>query len=286
MGETVVGGVKLAWQQMGEGPDLVFVHGLAASRAFWFAQYALPLQDRYRCTMYDLRGHGYSERAPDGYSSTALAADLAALLDDLGIERCRLVGHSYGGGIALEYAASHPERVDALCVMDTKVNALQPRQMLADMPYLSPFEIDVAERSGIDWAVEEQIGLRFLEVVARLKAGNAELPSRDAVTPFGEGRGAARTARAWVDLIDTPGVREQLLQPGFGADVLAENLRDTPLLLIYGELSRCMPSCRSLAALLPQAEVEIVPGGGHFFPLSHAASVRPRLQRFLLERPD
>jgi pimeloyl-ACP methyl ester carboxylesterase len=114
-----------------------------------------------------------------------------------------------------------------------------------------------------------------------LKASNAELPSRDAVTPFGEGRGAARTARAWVDLIDTPGVREQLLQPGFGADVLAEKLRDTSLLLIYGELSRCMPSCRSLSALLPQAEVEVVPGGGHFFPLSHAASVRRRLEHFL-----
>jgi pimeloyl-ACP methyl ester carboxylesterase len=170
VGETVVGGVKLAWQQMGEGPDLVFVHGLAASRAFWFAQYALPLQQHYRCTMYDLRGHGYSDKAASGYSSTALAADLAGLLDDIGIERCHLVGHSYGGGVALEYTAAHPRRVQSLCVMDTKINALQPRQMLADMPYLSPFEIDVAEKSGIDWAVEEQIGLRFLEVVRALES--------------------------------------------------------------------------------------------------------------------
>lgn len=284
MGETVVAGARLAWQQMGEGPDLVFVHGLAASRAFWFAQYALPLQDHYRCTMYDLRGHGYSERAAAGYSATDLAADLAGLLDELGIARCHLVGHSYGGGVALEYAEANSARVASLCVMDTKVNALQPRQMLADMPYLSPFEIDVAARSGIDWATEEQIGLRFLEVVARLKATSQELPSRDAVTPFGEGRGAARTARAWVDLIDTPGVREQLLQPGASADELADKLRDTPLLLIYGELSRCLPSCRSLAALLPQAEVEVVTGGGHFFPLSHAASVRPRLEDFLTRK--
>jgi len=281
LGETVVGGVKLAWQQIGEGPDLVFVHGLAASRAFWFAQYALPLSARFRCTMYDLRGHGYSDRAPSGYSSTALAAELAGLLDALEIERCDLVGHSYGGGVALEYAAAHAARVRSLTIMDTKVNALQPRQMLADMPYLSPFEIAVAERSGIDWSQEEQIGLRFLEVVARLKAANETLPTRDAVTPFGEGRGAARTARAWIDLIDLPGVREQLLLPGVDAAQLAQRLRDTPLLLIYGERSRCMPSCRSLSALLPQAAIETVPEGGHFFPLSHAATVRPSLERFL-----
>lgn len=48
MGEVVVNGCRLAYQQVGEGPDLVFVHGLAASRAFWFAQYALPLAQHFR----------------------------------------------------------------------------------------------------------------------------------------------------------------------------------------------------------------------------------------------
>lgn len=273
--------MKLAWQQIGEGPDLVFVHGLAASRAFWFAQYALPLAQRYRCTLYDLRGHGYSEAADSGYSASAQADDLAAVLDEAGIERCRLVGHSYGGGVALEFAVRHPQRVSSLCIMDTKVNALQPRQMLADMPHLSAFEIEVARRSGIDWEAEEQIGLRFLEAVARLKTSGEEIPTRDSVTPFGEGRGALRTAKAWIELIDKPGVREELLVPGADAQTIAARLAGMPLLLIYGELSRCLPSCRSLQGLLPEAEVEIVPGGGHFFPLSHAASVRERLERFL-----
>ena len=273
--------MKLAWQQIGEGPDLVFVHGLAASRAFWFAQYALPLAGRYRCTLYDLRGHGYSEAADSGYSASAQADDLAAVLDEAGIERCQLVGHSYGGGIALEFAVRNPQRLSSLCIMDTKVNALQPRQMLADMPYLSAFEIEVARRSGIDWDREEQIGLRFLEAVARLKTSGIDIPTRDSVTPFGEGRGALRTAKAWIDLIDKPGVRDELLMAGAGAQTIVKQLAGLPLLLIYGELSRCMPSCRSLQSLLPGADVEIVPGGGHFFPLSHAQNVRSRLDTFL-----
>ncbi len=272
---------KLAWQQMGEGPDLVFVHGLAASRAFWFAQYALPLQNRYRVTCFDLRGHGYSGDAPSGYSSAAQADDLLAVLDEAGIERCHLVGHSYGGGIALEFAVRHPQRVASLCIMDTKVNALQPRQMLSDMPYLSAFEIEVAQRSGIDWDREEQIGLRFLEAVARLKVEGAAIPTRDSVTPFGEGRGALRTAKAWVDLISKPGVYEELLMPGADAVQIAARLASMPVLLIYGELSRCMPSCRSLQGLLPAAGVEVVPQGGHFFPLSHAQNVRGWLEAFL-----
>lgn len=280
MAEMLVNGARIAWQQLGEGPDLVLVHGLAASRAFWFAQYALPLQQHYRVTLFDLRGHGYSERTPAGYSATALANDLAGLLDQAGIDRCLLAGHSYGGGVALELACAQPERVAGLCVMDTKVNALQPQQKLSDMPYLSPFEIEVARASGIDWQREEQIGLRFLEVVARLKAASQEVATRDAVTPFGEGRGAARTAKAWIELIDTPGVREELLRAGAPAARIRESLQSLPVLLLYGELSRCMPSCERLRALLPRAETHIVEGGGHFFPLSHAATVRPRMEEF------
>ena len=105
MATANVNGVNLAWQQFGDGPDVVLVHGLAASRAFWFLHYAVPLSRRYRVTLFDLRGHGYSERPQSGYDAVTMAGDLAGLLDHLGIERCDLIGHSYGGSVALEYAA-------------------------------------------------------------------------------------------------------------------------------------------------------------------------------------
>lgn len=280
MSEVVVNGCRHAYQQLGDGPDLVFVHGLAASRAFWFAQYAVPLARRFRVTLYDLRGHGYSERTPSGYSATALAHDLSGLLDSLGIARCALVGHSYGGGVALEMACDQPRRVSRLCIMDTKVNVLQPMQRLVDSPELSPFEAEVARWSGLDWDREEQLGLKFLEALARHRLSGTPLVARESVTPFGESRGGLRTAKAWLELIETAGVREELLHSGASAQRLAGRVV-MPALLMYGQHSRCLPSCAPLAGLLDGSEVETLPQAGHFFPLSHASAVRERLSRFL-----
>ena len=279
MAEATLNGVSIAYQQMGEGPDLVLVHGLAASRAFWFLHYAVPLSRHFRVTLFDLRGHGYSGVPQSGYDAVTMSKDLAALIDHLGIESCVLIGHSYGGGVALEYAGRHPRRVSQLAIMDTKVNRLQPEQKLSDCPHLSPFEIEVAAKSGHDWDKEKQVGLLFLEVLARWRLQGGESASRDAFTPFGEGRGAQRAAKQWIGLLDNTGAAPEFVVPGLEAEAIAA--LPMPLLLIYGEHSRCMPSCRALQQLLPQAEVELIPQGGHFFPISHAAAIRQRLAQFL-----
>lgn len=278
MAEMQLDGVTLAYQQMGEGPDLVFVHGLAASRAFWFLQYALPLSKHFRITLFDLRGHGYSSMPASGYEAITAATDLAGLLDHLGIVRCLLVGHSYGGGVALEFAGLHPQRVDKLVVLDTKVNALQPSQRLSDSPHLSPFEVEVAGKSGHDWDNEPQVGLLFLDVLARWKTSGGGSEAKDVFTPFGEGRGAQRTAKQFVALIDTTSALQDVVKPGIdGAAIAALPM---PCLWIYGDWSRSMPSCRALQALRPEAEFRIVPEGGHFFPISNAAVVMDWLRPF------
>jgi pimeloyl-ACP methyl ester carboxylesterase len=283
MAEAQLENLTLAWQQMGEGPDLVFVHGLAASRAFWFLQYAMPLSKHFRVTLFDLRGHGYSSTPDHGYDARTMATDIEGLLDQLGIAQCLLVGHSYGGGVALEFAVAHPQRVAKLAILDTKVNALQPTQRLSDSPHLSMFEVEVAETSGHDWEAEPQVGLLFLEVLARAKlatsASEAEIKVRDPFTPFGEGRGALRTARQFVGLLDNTSARDEFVQAGAPSAAIAQ--LPMPVLLIYGEWSRCLPSCRALQALLPQAEVRIVPEGGHFFPVSHAKMVMAWLAPFM-----
>lgn len=279
MAETRVNGVRLAYQQLGHGPDLVLVHGLAASRAFWFGAYALPLARHFRVTLYDLRGHGYSERPPSGYDAPTQAEDLAALLEHLRIERCALAGHSYGGAIALEYAVRAPQKVERLALLDSKINALQPYQWLSDSPHLTPFEQEVARQTAIDWDREPQVGLRFLEVMARWRLGNGSAHTRDVYTPFGEGRGALRGARQWLDLLEQTAAPEEFVRAGAPAEILAA--LKVPLLLIYGERTRCLPSCRALQKLLPQAQTEIVPGSGHFFPATHARETRAWLAEFL-----
>ena len=285
MAETHVNGVDIAWQQFGAGPDLVFVHGLAANRAFWFQHYALPLSRTFRITLFDLRGHGYSSRPQSGYDAVTIATDLSGLIDSLDIEKCALVGHSYGGAIALEYSVRHPSRVSRLVLMDTKVNRLQPEQKLADSEFpLSNFELEVAAQRDHDWRQETQIGLAFLEILARWRVRGGESKVHDPHAPFGQGRGALRTAQQWLDLIDHTTARTEFVKPGATAEAIAALAM--PLLLMYGECSHCMPSCRALQALLADAQVEIVAQGGHFFPISHAKATARRLGEFLGVSPS
>lgn len=278
MAHCITRGAKLTYQQMGEGPDLVLVHGLATNRAFWYATLAQAFKNNYRVTLYDLRGHGYSELTEQGYSASAMAQDLEGLLDHLGISQAMVVGHSYGGGVALELAAQQPERVSHLALLDTKVNSLQPQQWLHDSDYLSEFETEIADAAGLDWENEPQLGLTYLETVARLRVAGYQAKARDSFTPFAEGGGGLRAAKHYLKLLDTTHAQQEFLEKGVSAEKLAA-LR-MPLLFMYGANSRCLPSGRALKELLPNAGLRIITDAGHFFAASHADEVVETLINF------
>ncbi|MEZ5121757.1 MAG: alpha/beta hydrolase [Solirubrobacterales bacterium] len=116
-----VPGTRIFHRTAGMGTDVVLVHGLGASHAFWYPKVAPALARRHRVTVYDLRGHGRSGMPGSGYGAAAMVADLEALLDALDIRRARLVGHSWGGLIALELALRRPRRVTAVVVADSRL---------------------------------------------------------------------------------------------------------------------------------------------------------------------
>jgi pimeloyl-ACP methyl ester carboxylesterase len=110
------GSVTLAGEEIGEGPPILLVHGLSATRRN-VVQGSRHLARRgYRVVGYDARGHGASSPAPDpgDYEYSDLVADLVAVLADLELERPVLVGSSMGAATVLTYALEHPERVPAL----------------------------------------------------------------------------------------------------------------------------------------------------------------------------
>ena len=274
-------GTRIHYQRVGEGPDLVLVHGVAANLAFWFPRVAQALARRHRVTVYDLRGHGLSAMPPAGYTPADMAGDLGALLDHLGIERADLVGHSFGGTVCLEYATSHPGRVRSLTLADVTVNALQSIDSGQDRAYWTTWREQLGSM-GITIPSElPKMTYGLLEELAepdRLEARQKKHPGEFFV-PFGRWNGARRTARKWLQLLRTTEAWKDMQSGG----PTREAIRGIghPTLLIFGERSRWLRTCQLLAETLPNAETVIVPGAGHFFPLLRPLVFAGHLGAFL-----
>ncbi|GAC1633411.1 MAG: hypothetical protein NVS4B11_34680 [Ktedonobacteraceae bacterium] len=111
-------GISFAVQRNGEGYPVILIHGLASSMSLWAGLDQSQLAG-VQIVSYDLRGHGASERATGAHTLAKHVADLKGLLAALSIERAVVAGLSLGGMIAMELAASNPEMVSALALLDT-----------------------------------------------------------------------------------------------------------------------------------------------------------------------
>jgi pimeloyl-ACP methyl ester carboxylesterase len=158
-------GGRLAVNDAGSGPAVVFLHSLAGNMSQWTAQLQHLRQAR-RGVALDLRGHGHSEPPSDGrYTIEAQVPDLDAVVDALGLERFALVGHSFGAGVALEYAAARPERVSHLVVADpigdgtqTPEDEVRPFLDALDSPaYTETIEGYWSSIAGSDGAVLQRL---------------------------------------------------------------------------------------------------------------------------------
>jgi len=145
---TRVGPVHV--EQAGGGPDIVLVHAGVADGRMWDRQW-VDWADRYRVTRVDLRGFGRSEAPPGTFSH---AADLLAVLDALGIARASLVGASFGGRVALDLAASRPDRVVALVLAGA---GLPDHEWSAEIQAFGAAEDEALEAGDLDRATEVNV---------------------------------------------------------------------------------------------------------------------------------
>ena len=121
MPTCTIDNTTIFYQDRGQGPALLLVHGLGSSSLDWEYQYP-HFESNYRIIAPDLRGFGRSDK-PDGpYLVGRQAADVIALLDHLGIEEVALLGFSMGGAVAFELAATHPERVRQLIIVNSSTS--------------------------------------------------------------------------------------------------------------------------------------------------------------------
>jgi len=108
--------IQLAvWE--GKGKEILCIHGLTANSRFWDCL-ASALASHHKVIAMDLRGRGLSDKPPTGYSIQHHCKDVLALIDDLGLKRPVLMGHSLGAFISLVFTAQYPQRVDRLILVD------------------------------------------------------------------------------------------------------------------------------------------------------------------------
>lgn len=280
-----VNGVKLNHLRIDNGEDdtrehLVMVHGLATSLAFWYLRFAVEFSQQFRVTLFDLRGHGRSAMPPSGYTPAILARDLADLLDHLGIERAHLLAHSFGGVVAMNFAAEQPDRVRSLVLADTHISAVRHVETPQEWSYGQEIQ-PLLDRHGLGLdARDPYFGYKLLTRLAEWQTRGQAIPEElsELAGPL-KGKSGQRTAAHWLRLMQTTTAAAELM----GDDGLSlDRLRAFrfPILAMYGDHSQARLTGSELLALWPHAVFRRVRDAGHFFPTSRPEEVIAGCKRF------
>ena len=264
--------------QIGRGAadDIVMVHGLGANFGFWYASAVQWFRRAGRVTLFDLPGHGDSDMPATGYSPGRLGVLVGELLDHLRIERAHLVAHSFGGVVALSFAAQQQHRVKSLVLADVRVWAVEPPSVLPE----SALWLQRARDAGLRLADPRlDLSVQVLMDLARMRLEHDEpQPAVFEVMPGARSlfRGR-RSALKWLKLIETTRAYDEITDPE-GLDLADVASIRQPMLAAYGGLSARKHSAMALQQLCPDCRLRLIRKAGHFFPLTRPAIfARPAL---------
>ncbi len=261
------------YQQTGEGPDVLLIHGVTGDLSVWLLSRTMEILGRsFRTTAYDLRGHGYSDVPPSGYTSADQAGDTIAIMDAMGIDRAMLVGHSFGGVIATHAAALYPDRIEAVVLSDPSFAALRHLEDLGRWGHWEDFRDEAAE-AGVALSAEYWYDLaKFFDQVMHLD-GEQLLRFRQAVGLPGLNR-LLRLGKTTCgdDAQSVAGLTEEVIC----------SVRQ-PVLAIFGEFSPFLATADYLIQNLSNCVGARVPGAKHRAPEENSEGFVDQVNRFLLE---
>jgi pimeloyl-ACP methyl ester carboxylesterase len=167
--EITLHGHRVSYRAAGSGPLLVLIHGIAGSSATW--EEVMPgLAEHYTVVAPDLLGHGQSAKPRTDYSLGAYASAIRDLLGALGYQRGTVLGHSLGGGVAMQFAYQFPERCERLVLVSSgglgaELHLLLRAAALPGAEWVLPLLCSRGLRDAVDGVA------RFLRRVAGLRAG-------------------------------------------------------------------------------------------------------------------
>jgi pimeloyl-ACP methyl ester carboxylesterase len=272
---VTIHGHRRAYVVKGEGPAVLLLHGMACDHTTW-----LPIIDRLaeRHTVIapDLLGHGQSDKPRADYSVGGYANGMRDLLTVLGIDRVTVVGHSLGGGVAMQFAYQFPERTERLALV-------APGGLGAEVtPFIRAVTLPgfhaamgVITLPGVRHLVGGAMRRlnRFDHPVVRDLAEIAEIIEH--LKDPRERRALAHVVRACVD------VRGQIITMVDRA-YLAQEM---PMCVIWGGDDLVIPTkhAQLIARHAPGARVHVLPGVGHFPHKDAAEATADLIHRFVVE---
>jgi pimeloyl-ACP methyl ester carboxylesterase len=269
----VVHGYRRAFVHVGEGPALLLIHGIGDSSDTW--RNIIPeLARDHRVIAPDLLGHGRSDKPRGDYSVAAYANAMRDLLSVLDVERATVVGHSLGGGVAMQFAYQYPERCERLALVSTggvshevhpvlrlaatpAADLFLPLLRLAPARFVGMTSVRIMELLQTDLGRDSEHLLRMFE----------SLPDATARRAF------VRTIRA---VVDWRGQAITMLDRCYLT-------RGMPTLLVWGQHDAVIPvhHGKIAHAAMPSSRLEVFPDAGHFPHHSDPARFVAALRDFL-----
>lgn len=242
-------------QVLGDGPPVAMVHGLVfGNLSSWYLTVAPRLARSRRIVLYDLRGHGRSHAATDGFRLADMAADLTGVLEAVEAEPpVDLVGHSYGGLVPLRLALDRPDLVRRIVVVDAPVPPFGERDLEAFAPDPERLIRDIPETGGYASA----------------------LPAALRATVTGERR-SRRRRESLTRLRDGTSLSDDLhAEPSLPVEAV-----DRPVLCVYGRGSPFRETGERLAAAIPGARLSLL-DAGHVIPYEAPVELAREIEGFL-----
>jgi pimeloyl-ACP methyl ester carboxylesterase len=253
---VTIHGHRRAYVTVGSGPALLLLHGLGCDHTTW-SPVIESLARRYTVIAPDLLGHGRSDKPRADYSVGGYANGMRDLLTVLGIDRVTVVGHSFGGGVAMQFAYQYPERTERLVLVAS--GGLGP-------------EVSPAIRAVTTPGFHQAMGLLSLPGVRQL--GSAGLRAL-----------AATGLRSTRDLGEVAEIYESFRDPRARAAIRhvvravvdwkgqvvtmsdrAYLTQAMPICVVWGRHDMVIPvrHAANAAVLAPDARIEVIPNAGHF----------------------
>ncbi len=253
---------KLYYDEHGDGEPLILIPGLAAGRWIWFKQ-TQQLSELFRVITFDPRGVGLSPLNSDNLTIPLLADDVAELLTVLGIERAHILGASFGGFVAQEFALAYPEMTCTLVLACTSFggpgHVPPPLETLMSLASTDGFNTEERVRRNLLPAFSPDFAREYpeeIEQVVRMRLASS---------------------------VTEEAYRAQLTAAvGFNAEPKLETIK-APTLVLSGDSDAIVPiqNSRNLASKIPGAELSIVEGGSHLFFIEHPEEFNRVVVRFL-----